>query len=86
MMNNDKFLFYRPNGNHIVMQMVANVLNVANVANGRKWSQMVAIGRKWSRNGYKWSQMSQIIISGRAWSQMVAIGRKWSKMVAKDRN
>ena len=56
MMNNDKFLFYRPNGNHILMQMVANVLNVANVANvanGRKWSQLVINGQKMVTNGRK---------------------------------
>ena len=56
MMNTDKFLFYRPNGNDIVMQMVANVLNganVANVANGRKWSQLVANGQKMVTNGRK---------------------------------
>ena len=50
MMNTDKFLFYRPNGNDIVMQMVANV---ANVANGRKWSQLVANGQKMVTNGRK---------------------------------
>ena len=56
MVNNDKFLFYRPNDNHIVMQMVANVLNVANVANvanGRKWSQLVINGQKMVTNGRK---------------------------------
>ena len=62
---------------------------VANVANGRNWSQVVSNCRKcpkcrkWSQiiaNGLKWSQL---VANGRTWSQIVANGRKWSQLFEK---
>ena len=55
---------------------------VANVANGRNWSQVVSNGRKCPKCR-KWSQ---IIANGLKWSQLVANGRTWSQIVANGRN